>query len=219
MADGATRAEMLDVLDDMGRIIGTKSRAAVHLDGDWHRVFHCQVIAIRASEEVVVLQRRSHLKAAFPRLFDISAAGHLAAGEEPTEGIRELEEELGFTATANNLMPLGTRRLVDDSGEGHLNREITSVFLLRDDRPLADYVLQRTEVDAVFDARIDEFLELLAGTVESIEIRGVRHAGRPDAQDIVEQISLEDLVPGLEYWKTLMIMSQRFARNQRPLSI
>ena len=116
-------------------------------------------------------------------------------------------------------MPLGTRRLVDDNGEGHLNREITSVFLLRDDRPLADYVLQRTEVDAVFDARIDEFLELLAGTVKSIQIKGVLHAGSLEAQDTVEQISLEDLVPGFEYWKTLMIMSQRFVRKQLPLSI
>ncbi|MBV30055.1 MAG: NUDIX hydrolase [Actinobacteria bacterium] len=219
MAGSATRAEMLDVLDDMGRVIGTKSRAAVHRDGDWHRVFHCQVVAIRGSKEVVVLQRRSHLKAAFPRLFDISAAGHLAAGEEPTDGVRELEEELGFTAAPKNLVPLGTRRLVDDNGEGHLNREITSVFLLRDDRPLADYVLQRTEVDAVFDARIDEFLELLAGTVKSIQIKGVLHAGSLEAQDTVEQISLEDLVPGFEYWKTLMIMSQRFVRKQLPLSI
>ena len=219
MTDSATRPEMLDVLDDMGRIIGTKSRADVHRDGDWHRVFHCQIIAIRDSKEVVVLQRRSHLKAAFPGMFDISAAGHLAAGEEPADGVRELEEELGFTAAPNILVPLGTRRLVDDSGEGHLNREITSVFLLRDDRPLTDYVLQRTEVDAVFDAQIDEFLELLAGTVESMQITGVHHAGSSDAQDIVEQITLKDLVPGFEYWKTLMIMSQRFALNQFPLSI
>jgi hypothetical protein len=71
----------------------------------------------------------------------------------------------------------------------------------------------------VFDARIDEFLELLAGKVESMQIKGVHHAGSADAQDIVEQISLKDLVPGFEYWKTLMIMSQRFARNQLPLSI
>ena len=89
----------------------------------------------------------------------------------------------------------------------------------RDDRPLTDYVLQRTEVDAVFDAQIDEFLELLAGKIESMQIKGVRHAGSPDAQNLVEHISLQDLVPGFEYWKTLMIMSQRFALNQLPLSI
>ena len=57
---------MLDVFDDMGRHLGVKPRDQVHLAGDWHRVFHCQITTVRNDIPTLVLQRRSQLKAAFP---------------------------------------------------------------------------------------------------------------------------------------------------------
>ena len=88
---------MLDVFDDMGRFLCVKPRDEVHQAGDWHRVFHCQIATIRNGVPSLVLQRRSDQKAAFPGLLDLSAAGHLSAGESPTDGVRELAEELGFS--------------------------------------------------------------------------------------------------------------------------
>ena len=152
MTDSAPGVEMLDIFDDLGRHLGIKPRDAVHQSGDWHKVFHCQIVTVRDGVPVLVLQRRSNHKAAFPGLLDLSAAGHLAAGEAPLDGVRELAEELGVSANRDDLVLLGERRLIDDSGEGLLNKELTSVFLLRDDRPLVDYVLQTAEVDGVFDA-------------------------------------------------------------------
>ena len=78
--------------------------------------------------------------------------------------MRELEEELGVVADPNSLVLLGERRLVDDSGEGQMNKELTSVYVLRDDRPLDEYVLQTSEeVDAVFEAPVSELLNFLLG--------------------------------------------------------
>jgi len=114
---------------------------------------------------------------------------------------------------------LGERRLVDDSGEGRLNKEITSVFLLRDDRPLTDYVLQTTEVDAVFDAPIEDLLTLFAGDVSTIELAGVEHAGSENMGEVSVRASLADFVPGQNYWVTLFIMCGRFLRGERPLAI
>ena len=219
MTDSAPGVEMLDVFDDLGCHLGVKSRGAVHQAGDWHRVFHCQIAAIRNGVPVLVLQRRSNQKAAFPGLLDLSAAGHLAAGEAPLDGVRELDEELGVSPSRDKLLLLGERRLVDDSGEGRLNKEITSVFLLRDDRPLTDYVLQTAEVDAVFDAPIEDLLTLFAGDASTIELAGVEHAGSENMGEVSVRASLADFVPGQNYWVTLFIMCDRFLRGERPLAI
>ena len=218
VTDSAPGVEQLDVVDEVGRYLRTAPRDEVHERGEWHRVFHCQIVTLRDGAPTAVLQQRSRTKAAFPGLIDISAAGHLAAGETPIDGIRELEEELGISPASTDLVPLGVRRLADDSGEGTLNCELTSVYLLRDDRPLTDYVLARDEVDAVLDAPIADLLALFGGS-PSLTVQGVSSAGHPDACEVTFEVTLDDFVPGAEYWVVLMVMAQRFLAGQGPLAV
>lgn len=218
VTDSAPGVEQLDVVDEVGRYLRTAPRDEVHERGEWHRVFHCQIVTLRGGVPTAVLQQRSRAKAAFAGLIDISAAGHLAAGETPLDGVRELEEELGVTPASTDLVPLGVRRLADDSGEGTLNCELTSVFLLRDDRPLTDYVLARDEVDAVLDAPIADLLALFGGA-PSITVQGISSAGHPDASEITLEVTLQDFVPSSEYWVVLMVMAQRFLAGQGPLAV
>lgn len=218
VTDSAPGVEHLDVVDEVGRYVRTAPRDEVHERGEWHRVFHCQIVTLRDGVPTAVLQQRSRTKAAFPGLIDISAAGHLAAGETPLDGVRELEEELGIAPARADLVPLGVRRLADDSGEGRLNCELTSVFLLRDDRPLTGYVLARDEVDAVLDVPIADLLALLGGA-PSITVQGVSSAGHPDAQKMALEVSLDDFVPSSGYWVVLMVMAQRFLAGQGPLAV
>ena len=218
MTDSAPGVEQLDVVDEVGRYLRTAPRDEVHERGEWHRVFHCQIVTLRNGVPTAVLQRRTRSKAAFPGLLDISAAGHLAAGETPLDGVRELEEELGVRPASADLVPLGVRRLADDSGEGTLNCELTSVYLLRDDRPLTDYVLARDEVDAVFDVPIADLLALFEGG-PSITLHGVTSAGHADAGEATFEATLDDLVPSSEYWVVLMVMAQRFLAGQGPLAV
>jgi isopentenyldiphosphate isomerase len=219
MTHTPSHVEQLDVYDDVGRHTGVKSRHDVHLDGDWHQVFHCQIVSDRDGVATAVLQERSTAKAAFPGLLDISAAGHLAAGEAPLDGLRELEEELGVTADPDSLVALGVRRLVDDSGEGTLNRELTHVFLLRDDRQLAEYSVDPVEVHGVWEVPIESLLGLLGGSVAELSITGLVHAVANRTAPIERIISATDLVPGTEYWVTLMVMAARFHAGQHPLAI
>lgn len=219
MTDSAPGVEHLDVIDEMGRHLGVAPRSEVHQRGDWHRVFHCQIVTVRDGVPTAVLQLRSTTKAAFPGLFDISAAGHLAAGETPLDGVRELTEELGVTPDASELVPLGVRRIVDDSGEGTLNRELISVYLLRDDRPLSGYVLARDEVDALFDVPIGELLALLDHTQQSISVQGIAAAGHAEAQVVTSEVTLDDFVPGSDYWTVLMVMAERQLAGQSPLAV
>lgn len=217
--DEHSDVELVDVVDELGRYIRTAPRDEVHRQGDWHRVFHCLITTVRDGVPVAVLQRRSRSKAAFPGLLDFSATGHLAAGEAPLDGVRELTEELGITPEPESLVPLGIRRFADDTGEGTKNCELISTYLLRDDRPLSNYSLGRGEVDAVYDVPIGEFLDLIAGG-PPITVKGVASAGRDDAHDVKVNLSVDDIVlPGSGYWVVLMVMAARFMAGKRPLAV
>ena len=55
-----------------------KLKSEVHRDGDWHRSSHVWLLS---PEGRLLLQRRSEAKVTWPGLWDVSAAGHISAGE------------------------------------------------------------------------------------------------------------------------------------------
>ncbi len=213
----ASPGEQLDIYDDTGRHVGTKERGAVHRDGDWHQVFH--VLIVRPDGDpgpTVVLQRRAETKAAFPGLIDLSATGHLEAGERPRDGVREITEELGITVESADLVPLGVRRIIEASGEGKLNREMANLFLLADQRPLEDYRPDRREVSVVVESTIDGLLDLFADRTEAVP---ARCAAGPADSPSTGTLGRADFVPGDQYWITALVMAQRFAAGLTPLAI
>ena len=133
------------------------------------------------------MQRRAAAKDTWPGKLDVSAAGHLGAGETPLDGRRELEEELGLRAGPERLTPLGTRRIQQEIPQG-CDREFHEVFLLQDSTPPKDLHLQREEV----------------GSVLSLNLDGIDALGRDETTSVVEwkdgeplttRINLSDFVP------------------------
>ena len=123
--------EPFDLVDPDGRPLGaSKPRAEVHRDGDWHRSVHLWVVLEGDGEPAVLLQRRGLGKDTHPGLVDVSVAGHLRAGEEPRDALREAEEEVGLAVRPEECAPLGLRRVVH-TGDGVIDREIQHVFLVR----------------------------------------------------------------------------------------
>jgi isopentenyldiphosphate isomerase len=152
--------ELLDVFDEQGRHVGTKRRADVHRDGDWHLAFHLWVV--RA--EGVLLQRRAASKASWPGRLDASAAGHLLAGEAIRDGLREAEEELGVAYSFERLTPLGVHRVADGERDGANNRELQHVFAIRDERPLDAWTaFDRVELEGLVLVGHEGFAALAAG--------------------------------------------------------
>jgi isopentenyldiphosphate isomerase len=151
--------ELLDVLDAGGRRVGTKARGAVHRDGDWHRAFHLWVVDAGG----VLLQHRSEAKQAWPGYLDATAAGHLVAGEEVADGLREVREELGVTYAPAELHALGVHRVDEQDGEG-ANRELQHVFAVRDDRPLDAWTgFDRAELAGLVRVAAADLPGLVAG--------------------------------------------------------
>ena len=148
--------ELLDIIDEFGRSTGAvvlKSEA--HRLGLWHRCFHCWICGSDPEGSYLLVQRRAATKDTWPGYLDVTAAGHLAAGEETLDGLREVEEELGLRVDPERLVPLGTRRVEQEIPVG-CDREFHEVFLLFDVTPPADLRLQKEEVEAVFRIDLDD---------------------------------------------------------------
>lgn len=206
--------EELDVVEPTGQIVGRAPRDQVHREGLWHQSFHCLLVRPHAPARVVLQRRRPDAKG-FPRLLDLTATGHLEAGETPLDGRRELLEEVGIDVEPSSLVPLGRRLLADDRGEGR-NREVAHVFLLADDRPLTAIPVHRGDAASVVEVRVDDLLALLrepAARSGALEWDGT---GEP--QTIT--LTADDLVPDPDgYWVVVAVMAQRFVAGDLPLSV
>lgn len=146
--------EILDIVNQQGQPIGlTIDRETAHLEGVRHRTSHVWILR-RAGEGVeVLLQKRSHDKDSFPGCFDISSAGHIPAGVDfIPSALRELKEELGLEAKAEELHYCGqrsfsTRNIFKD--RPFWNRQVSNVYVLWRDVEPKDLTLQAEEVESV----------------------------------------------------------------------
>ena len=183
--------ERIDLLDERGEKTGRivwKSEA--HRAGLWHRCFHCWIFSPQTESggPYLFVQRRVSGKETWPGRLDVTVGGHLGAGEEPLDGLREVEEELGLTVTPDELIPLGIRKAELQIPAG-LDREFQHVFLLVKSLTPDDPRLQEEEVAAVVSLRLADVEALCGGAA----VRAEEWAGG-EARSI--QVSLAEFVPG-----------------------
>jgi isopentenyl-diphosphate delta-isomerase len=138
--------ELLDILTPEGLPTGrVKAKPDVHRDGDWHRAAHVWLVA---RDGRVLLQKRASVKENWPDFWDISVAGHVAAGESAIDAaIREAHEELGLTLAPDELTDLGTLRWHAVLNDGaYIENEFHDVFIATRDVEIEQLVLDPAEV-------------------------------------------------------------------------
>jgi isopentenyldiphosphate isomerase len=141
--------ELLDIYDSCGNAVNkTKPRSQVHRDGDWHRTVHVWIVN---SKDELLLQKRSMEKESHPGLWDISSAGHIAAGQSSIDAaVREVQEELGliiFPGELNFAFTLRNQCVVNNGG--FIDNEISDVYIIKRDIIISDLHLQKSELSDV----------------------------------------------------------------------
>lgn len=155
--------ELLEVLGEDGAPTGAvRERSLVHRDGDLHGTSHVWVA--RKGERgrwEVLLQKRGSQKDSYPGCWDISAAGHVQAGDDYLDSaLRELFEELGIQAEAGELGFAGWHRRSSQEvfgGRPFKNREISAVYVYRE--PVGELSCQETEVEEVRWMELSQCME------------------------------------------------------------
>lgn len=207
--------EKVDILDPRGEKTGRAVwKSEAHRLGLWHRCFHCWIVSPGEPSDVEVydaealsgepylfVQRRASGKETWPDRLDVTVAGHLEAGEETLDGLREVEEELGLLVSSEELLPLGTRKVEAEIPAG-LDREFHDVFLLvRSLRP-EDLRLQEEEVAAVARLRLDDAKTLDEG-------RSILVEEWKDGKKSTVSVGLSDFVPAGDGYLTRIARAAR----------
>ena len=211
--------EIIDIFDGNYDHIGQFERRAAEKQGLWHHTFHCWIVSNRGDTGTVVLQLRSQSKKNYPNMLDITAAGHLQAGESPIDGLREIEEELGTRPTAESLVPLGIKHDVMDEPGGVRNREFSHVYLLRDDRSLEQYTLDESEVTGLVDMPIGPGLRLFSNEIDHVDCAAIR-LENGTKESFHRNVAVVDLIPRVDaYYLKVFIMAQLLLDGKKYLSI
>jgi isopentenyl-diphosphate Delta-isomerase len=153
--------ETVDILTSDGSPIGrTVLRSEAHRDGLWHRTVH---VWIQNRKGEILLQKRSFAKETFPGLWDISAAGHITAGDSSGESaVREISEELGVKVAQQALRFLFTMKGSYISPDNAIkDNEITDVYLCTAPIEEGEIIPDPKEVSGVTYHSIARLKELL----------------------------------------------------------
>jgi isopentenyldiphosphate isomerase len=204
--------EPFDVLLADGTPTGiVKPRAAVHRDGDWHRALHIWVAGRdEAGEPFLIFQRRSSAKDSWPDHFDTTVGGHFRAGETLRETLREIEEEIGIPAMDLPLRPLGTRISITESPP-LCDHELQEVFLLLDDRPLADYQPHPVELSALVRFPLRDLPAFFSGEISRVYGEAVTPGNRVP---FAISATAEDFIPSVDrYGLRIAIVAQNVLRG------
>lgn len=138
--------EQIDILNKSGELTGeVRSRKEVHQLGLWHKSNH---IWILNSQGELLLQQRAEQKINHGGFWDVSAAGHISAGEDGfMSALREIEEELGIEIKEGELKHLGiTIRENIVNGGTYLDNEFVDVYIIEKNISLSEITLQESEV-------------------------------------------------------------------------
>jgi isopentenyldiphosphate isomerase len=122
--------ELLEVVDDYGRVVGREPRARCHADPALrHRAVH---VLVRNSSGQWFLQKRSPTRRVQPGRWDSAVGGHVRPGEGWEEAaLRELREELGLKLAS----PDALVRLHDYVWRSEVETECVRTYLLEAEGP------------------------------------------------------------------------------------
>ena len=98
---GGNPDDRLTVVNENNEVLESLDRRTIHRENLYHRAAHIFIFN-RLGE--LFLQKRSHRKDNFPRLWDSSAAGHVDADEGYMEcAVREVREEIGLDCSLSKI--------------------------------------------------------------------------------------------------------------------
>ena len=205
--------ELIDIFDEDMNLLGTAMKSQAHREGLWHKTFHCWLVQKAPDGKIMLwLQLRSHDKDIFPNKFDISAAGHIKAGEEVKDGYRELKDELGLKLAKDDIVKLFTAKEIYEAGNVK-NREFQMVYVAMIDGSPYKAVINPDEVAGLYEVNIDEFIDLMNGKLKNIEAKGIKRNNDSTYTLEYRRMTKDDVAPH-DYYGKALDMIKRYAENQ-----
>ncbi len=158
--------EMVDVLTETGKFTdNVEMKQLCHKKGLWHKAV---AVFIINSKKQVLLQKRSKNKKMWPDMWDISAGGHVLAGEFGFQAIiREIKEELGLSVKKEEIIFIGCSTSINKKGD-ILNKHFNEYYIVTKDIDEKKLKLQKEEVSEVKWINKEEIIERIKNNYDGI---------------------------------------------------
>lgn len=153
--------EYIDIVDLNGIPTGESVlKSEAHKNGWYHNTIH---LWLYTADNQILLQQRSHKKAIYPLLWDVSVAGHIDSGETFIEAaIRETKEEIGLQLKPKDLMKIGTHLHKSSYNNGAIrDNEFHQIYISKLNTELDKLTPQENEVEALKLVSFKAFENLL----------------------------------------------------------
>ena len=158
--------EFFDVLTPNGEFAGeVATREDCHKKGLWHRAVYGFIFNKNGD---VLLQKRSRNKKLWPNLWDITAGGHVLAGEFGQQAlIREIKEELNINVTENEIRYLVGSTSTNIKGE-IINNHFNECYIITKNIDISEIKLQEDEVEDIRWFTKKEILDRIENNFDGI---------------------------------------------------
>ncbi|MDP3179137.1 MAG: NUDIX domain-containing protein [Spirochaetaceae bacterium] len=153
--------EMLPLVDDEGKVVGSASREECHRGpGKTHPVVRLLVFD---SEGRMYLQKRAATRQIQPGKWDCAVGGHVSVGEDLSVALsREMREEIGITSIALEAAGAKPEPLLRFRWDSEIESELVFTFGMRYEGPFAP------DLDEVEEGRFWERAEIGAAMGKGI---------------------------------------------------
>jgi 8-oxo-dGTP pyrophosphatase MutT (NUDIX family) len=145
----------------------------------------------------------------------VAVGGHLQAGEQLTDGLREAQEELGKLFKPENLQYLGKKLYVGFHDDGTSHNNAIDVYLTRDDTPLGEYRLQESEVYALCKCPINELLKAHRNKSYKFSVQGLTAYGKEISISVNKDSFPENYWD--DYHFKMALLADRYFKGEKDL--
>ncbi|ARU60347.1 hypothetical protein CBW65_04170 [Tumebacillus avium] len=210
------KTELFQCFDENMNPTEILPRHVVHREGHWHQSIHCWVGGRDEATDTpyILLQKRHPEKDTYPNYYDISAAGHLLAGETVEDGLREVKEELGIDVDPDKLTFLG---MIQDGAvipPDVIDNEFCFLYYYEASLPFSAFRLQEEEVTGLYRIDLGEFVSILEKRGGSADATGIELSENGTWDEVNRRISYEEMVPFSDaYYDCLIPQLRRFGQK------
>lgn len=152
--------EYIDIVTKDGKPTGRSApKSEIHSEGHYHHTIH---VWLYTKTGEILLSQRSACKVICPLLWDVSAAGHIDAGEGMINAaVREVQEEIGLMIHENDLEKIGVFECFQSYDNGIVDNEFHNTYISQLKVDISKLILQKDEVEAVKLVTLEEFKILI----------------------------------------------------------
>lgn len=157
--------EKIDIIDKEGRLTGeVRDRKDVHKFGLLHHASGVIILSKSSGGGYRLLsQQRSYQKEKNAGLWDMSASGHIGAGETPLGSlIREVNEEIGLSVDEKDFMLLGKFWRNEVYREDFIENELDYIYVANLNVDISSIVLQKEEVENISWIDLETFKTMIS---------------------------------------------------------